>query len=311
MTDAYTFPGFKPMLAATYDKMMIVKQLASTYMYVQPKFDGIRATLTNFGPRTRSLKGVPNVHIHNTLLNSHLPWLDGEIMTYDDFERVQDYNAIQSQVMSRDGTPNFKFHVFDIVIPGRDFHTRLEVARKWVADFQDEFPWLEIAPTFAVTNFDEFEAAEERFLENGYEGMIVRKPDALYKFNRATNLQGQLIKVKRFEDAEGFVMGFEELMRNTNVAFTNELGYTDHTSHKSGLVPGGMLGKLVVKATIDGVVVEARVGSGFTEQERIDIWNNQNDYMGKRVKFKHFPFGAKDKPRHAIFLGWRSDFDMD
>ena len=55
------------------------------------------------------------------------------------------------------------------------------------------------------------------------------------------------------------------------------------------------------------------IGTGFTAQERADIWQDRRIYAedadAPLVKYKHFPSGAKDKPRHPVFLGWRDSRD--
>ena len=95
----------KPMLAAPVDSLDTLKYplLAST------KLDGIRAIITTDGPRTRSLKPVPNAHI-NSLLGTLPPGLDGELGTGSPI----DFRTTTGNVMRRDGTPDFTYFVFDI-----------------------------------------------------------------------------------------------------------------------------------------------------------------------------------------------------
>ena len=56
--------------------------------------------------------------------------------------------------------------------------------------------------------------------------------------------------------------------------------------------------------------VEFSIGTGFTAADRTWMWNNRDQLLGKFVKFKHFPIGAKDKPRHPVFLGFRDPDDL-
>ena len=56
--------------------------------------------------------------------------------------------------------------------------------------------------------------------------------------------------------------------------------------------------------------VEFSIGSGFTEEQRREIWNKQVELIGSIVKYKYFEVGVKDKPRFPIFLGFRDKRDI-
>jgi DNA ligase-1 len=42
--------------------------------------------------------------------------------------------------------------------------------------------------------------------------------------------------------------------------------------------------------------------------ERKLLW--EKPPIGRVVKYKHFPYGADEKPRHPVFLGFRPEEDM-
>jgi DNA ligase-1 len=56
--------------------------------------------------------------------------------------------------------------------------------------------------------------------------------------------------------------------------------------------------------------VEFSIGSGFNDELRQDIWNNQDNYVGKIITYKHFPVGVVNKPRLPTFIGFRSEDDL-
>lgn len=112
-----------------------------------------------------------------------------------------------------------------------------------------------------------------------------------------------MLKLKRFEDSEAEVLGIEEEMHNANTAETNELGRTKRSTAKAGLVGKGTMGALIVRDVKTGV--EFNIGSGFTAHDRTEAWK-----PGELVKYKFFPVGVKDKPRHPVFLGRRSKLDV-
>lgn len=115
------------------------------------------------------------------------------------------------------------------------------------------------------------------------------------------------MKVKRFEDTELEVVGVVELNHNDNEAVTNELGHTQRSTAKAGLRPAGVLGALVCKW--QDTTVE--VGTGFTAAQREELWLAGPSYLiGRLAKVKYFAHGMVDKPRHPVFLGFRSTDDL-
>ena len=99
---------FRPMLAGTCKDV----ESLSYPVAVSPKLDGIRCTIVNGVPQTRSGKPIPNHFIRNTLTNPLLDGLDGELIIGKPTD-PDVYRTTNSAVMSLDGTPTFSFHVFD------------------------------------------------------------------------------------------------------------------------------------------------------------------------------------------------------
>jgi len=135
---------------------------------------------------------------------------------------------------------------------------------------------------------------------------MLRDPEALYKMGRATVTGGQLFKLKTFVDAEAEIIGYEEEMRNDNVAKKNEVGATKRSSHKENMVGKDRLGALVVRMG----EIEFSIGSGFNASQRESMWAEKEELIGQLVKFKYFPTGSKDKPRFPVFLGIRHPEDL-
>ncbi len=76
-------------------------------------------------------------------------------------------------------------------------------------------------------------------------------------------------------------------------------------SHKENLVGRGDLGALILE--YDGG--EFNCGTGFTDEDRKEIWENFGNYLGCMAKIKSFLIGVKDAPRFPVFLGWRDKGD--
>lgn len=287
--------SFKPMLAAPADLTKLVFPL-----FVSPKLDGIRATRHDGRLVSRHLKDIPNEYIRSLLTSRNYEGLDGELIVGD--ATAKDcFNRSTSGVMSRAGQPDFTFWVFDTIgFQDMRFKHRLEVLkdRDWSSAER-----VRLLPQRLVGNLDELSAYEQDMVDEGFEGVILRSPDAPYKFGRSTVNEGYLLKLKRFEDSECEILGIEEEMHNTNAAETNELGRTKRSTAKAGLVGKGTMGALKVRDIHHGW--QFNIGSGFTAAQRAAEWK-----VGSIHKYKFFPVGMKDVPRHPVYVGPRSKLDL-
>lgn len=306
--------SFRPMLAGECNIDAIQYPV-----YVSPKLDGIRCVIRDGKALTRSLRPVPNDHIRNVLESLNLPDFDGELLirSKPGLALLPNFNApfneVSSAVMSKEGTPDFLFAVFDQVMGGAAFTKRLRSAQDWCQwIYQSSSP----IPVMVVShdecdNWNQLSVWNETFLRYGFEGTMIRKPDGPYKQGRSTTKEGYLLKLKPFDDGEAVIVGYVEQQHNQNQATTNALGLTERSTNAEGMVPAGTLGTLVVRGVrgqFDGVQFE--IGTGFTAVQRQAIWNNRPYYEGAIVKFKYQKHGSVDRPRIPVFLGFRDSADL-
>jgi len=286
--------NFEPMLAGKAKLDSLPFPLLGS-----PKLDGIRMIVTpDRRCVSRKLLDIPNPRVF--ALFAGLPFYDGELIVGDPTSKTV-YNDTYSGVMSRDGVPDVWFYVFDHVAePLIGYELRRQSLKC------DAGSKTVMVPQTLLRNAAEFAAFEEATLDAGYEGVMLRRPDGKYKYGRSTTTQALLLKVKRFEDSEALVIGFVEEMHNANEATRDNLGRTKRSSAKSGKVGKGTLGALLVEWR----ETTFEIGTGFTAADRLKIWQNRDRFLGELVKFKYFPIGMKDRPRHPVFLGWRSKIDM-
>lgn len=285
---------FKPLLAATADLDLLNFPYLAT-----PKIDGIRClNIPGSGAATRTLKPIPNARIREALSCPDLEGLDGEILTYTDGKR-DDFNTVQSKVMRRDGHPDFTFIVFDdFTLPRMPYASRINGRKGF------EHPRAALLLPELVRNLDELDAYEARCVDDdGWEGVMLRKPDSIYKFGRSTTREGILLKVKRFTDDEATITGVVEQMENTNIATTNALGRTERSSNKAGMIPKGTLGAL----SCDWKGIAFEIGTGFNQSQRDQLWSERDSLVGAKVTFKYQGVGTHGAPRFPVFLGIRRD----
>lgn len=99
----------------------------------------------------------------------------------------------------------------------------------------------------------------DQAITEGQEGIMINIYDALYEFKRSQNL----LKVKKMNTLDLQIIGFEE----------------------GGGRLAGTLGAILVRYK-DGNVV--KVGSGFTDQQREEIWKNQGKYLDAICEISYF-----------------------
>ena len=284
---------FRVMLATDYEpEKLRFPVLAS------PKLDGIRAYVKDGVVLSRQNKPIPNKHVQK-LFGKH-EHFDGELIVGSPTDPMC-YRNTMSGVMSEDGEPDVTFYVFDHLGDGSvPYHVRLAVINA------HRFEAVSALGQIYLESHDALKRYEAHCLTSGYEGVILRCPNAPYKQGRSTVKEGYLLKVKTFLDDEATIVAFVERMHNTNEATVSETGYTKRSSHQAGKVGRGDLGALVVEW---GPHV-FNIGTGFTDAERQHIWDNQNKYLGALVKFKYFPVGGYEAPRHPVFAGFRDRRDV-
>jgi len=288
----------KPLLAAT------VKDPSKLRfpLLASPKLDGVRALVIDGEVYSRSFKLIPNLHVQKLFGKPQYNGFDGELIIGS--PHAQDvFHKTMSGVMSVDGEPDAKFHVFDDFLFLGVFQQRLESVSKRSRGIGDIFP----VGHWSMSSQEDIDTFEQTVLAQGYEGVMLRDPLGHYKEGRSTEKEQILLKVKRFVDAEAVIVGFTEAMHNTNEAQVNELGTKERSHKKEGMVGKNMLGSIKV-VTKEGVDFE--IGTGFTEAQRIEFWKDRKNLLGKLVKYRSQEIGVKDRPRFPVFHGFRDKIDL-
>lgn len=288
----------KPMLAVEADLSKIKYPV-----YAQPKLDGIRVVIKDGVVYSRSLKPIRNKYVQSLFGKDEYEGFDGELIV-GEATAPDVFQRTSSGVMRTEGEPDVNLHLFDVWDAPDSFEERFD---ELMWHYSDECPSEIILVTGClVCDEEELISYYNKLVEDGYEGVMVRSPTQLYKFGRSTVNSQHLLKLKPFVDAEAKVIGFTERMHNANEAKTNELGRTERSSNKENLIPTNTLGAL--QLDLDGVLFEC--GTGFSDAQRQDIWDNRDVYIGQLAKIKYQAIGVKDKPRFPSFLGWRDTDDL-
>jgi DNA ligase-1 len=278
-----------------------------------PKIDGIRAVMINGKLVSRTLKPIPNKYIRE-ILESVLPdGADGEILYGKNFQ--DSTSAVMTSKGNTDLADVFSFYWFDYLKESadkpyvdrtKDIEIYIKKNKQVVTSVSDKACIIPLYPVI-IDNQKHLDKYEKECLEQGYEGLIVRNPDGRYKFGRSTLKEGLMLKLKRFQDAEATVIGYEELRHNMNEAVEDALGHKKRSSHKDNKQAGGVLGSLIVETSDK---IQFKIGTGFNAAQRKLLWESRKKIIGKTVKYKFLEIGVKDAPRHPVFMGFRDTMDM-
>ena len=285
----------KPLLAGKFDSEKAKFPYAAT-----PKIDGIRFLMVGGAALTRSFKPIRNEYLQK-ILSSNLPeGIDGELTSGSTFQEC-------SSIMRIKGEPDFKVWIFDFVNPKgevKPYKERMDELRKF-ENFN--IPSYEILFPTIVSNQEQIDHLMINNLNAGYEGLMLRDPNGIYKFGRSSVKENILLKVKEFMDDEAEIISFREKMINTNEGLKDNFGRTKRSSCQDGLKPSGTLGGLILRNS-EGL--EFSCGSGLNDALRDEIWKNKSKYLGKLVKYKFMSKGIKNLPRHPVFMGFRDETDL-
>lgn len=279
----------KPMLAVKADMEQVVLPILVT-----PKLDGIRCLMVDGMAMSRSLKPIPNKFVRDQLEGLH--GLDGELMLTGDF------NDVQSGIMTEDGEPDFKYHVFDRFDSDEGYCDRIN-SLKGV-----DHPRVKVLIPALIDSMEDVEKLIGLCIKSGYEGLMGRSLHGPYKYGRSTVLEGFLIKFKLFMDAEATLEGVLEKQRNGNVLAKDELGHAKRSSHKANMIPAGTAGAVTLKW--NGKIFKAGFGPGIDDKYKQDLWNRRDDLKGKAVTFRYQELSAKGIPRFTKMIGFRHPDDI-
>jgi DNA ligase-1 len=176
--------------------------------YVQPKFNGVRCMATKLDESTIQFRSRKGKSYDDTLVHLVEPLLKimekGEIWDGEIYVHGWGFQEILRRVKKlRDDSDQLEFHVYDIANT-RDFYENR------YASYMDAIEDCESDKIVAVqcemiTRAGEVETMHSNYAFQGYEGVIIRNLNGLYKFqHRSQDLQ----KYKHFETEEFPITGY-------------------------------------------------------------------------------------------------------
>jgi DNA ligase 1 len=295
----------KPMLSADLAKVNNDFDAIEYPVLASPKLDGLRCIISDGIAYSRNGEPFRNRAFQAAVIEKarFLEGLDGEVVVGPPTD-PHCLNNTQSGIMSFEGEPDFKFYAFDWTQAIHcAFVDRLRMTEEMVEKARSSrTKWVELLQHTMIYDAQAMRDFENLCVQQGYEGIMFRDPEGRYKQGRATLKSGWLTKCKRFTDGEAVVIAFEEGTHNENDAERDALGRTKRSRASAALKPSGMVGTLIAKDPKWGVL---RVAPGkMPHAMRRDLFLNPKNLLGRRIHWRSFGYGVKDKPRFPRFYAF-------
>lgn len=256
---------------------------------VQPKYNGVRCravpTMTQVDTNYLLLSSEENPiwstpHINEELTKLHLKSeLDGELYCHG--MSFEDIVSITSRTVNLH--PDYKlikFHLFDIICNQPQMKRQLIIE-----NLRGISPYIVVAPFWFCSTLDEVLKVYDNLINLGYEGIIVRNVLGPYERKRST----MVMKFKPKQGDSYEIIGYKE-----EVSISGQ--------------PKGSLGSL---ALVSGDGQTFSVGSGFTEQQRSELWSKREELIGKFANIRYQHMNARHLPMFTVFVSIANEYDEE
>jgi DNA ligase-1 len=194
--------------------------------------------------------------------------LDGEVMS-SSFQDLMKQVHRKTNVQSNDAV----FHVFDM-LSLEDFlkggasvpqYVRSNLTKSFIEENQEKLPNVQCLSWEDVDLDTEegqtrFKDINKQAIDGGYEGIMIKDPDAGYECKRSH----AWLKLKPFIEVTLEVVDVEEGTGR------NE----------------GRLGAFICEGVDDERSIGVNCGSGFTDSDRDNFWDNRTEILGRQVEVR-------------------------
>jgi DNA ligase-1 len=272
----YTIPVFTCQLA--HDSANHEKKV-SGLKQIEVKLDGVRVIAILYKDKRSEVFSRNGKQFHNfehivdqlektkDVLDTDMV-LDGEVMS-SSFQDLMKQVHRKTNVQSDDAV----FHVFDM-LSLEDFlkggasvpqYVRSNLTKSFIEENQEKLPNVQCLSWEDVDLDTEegqtrFKDINKQAIDGGYEGIMIKDPDAGYECKRSH----AWLKLKPFIEVTLEVVDVEEGTGR------NE----------------GRLGAFICEGVDDERSIGVNCGSGFTDSDRDNFWDNRTEILGRQVEVR-------------------------
>lgn len=275
-TSIPSIPVFECMLA--HDGAKHEKKIKGVKL-IEPKLDGVRClTIVDYEAKTvvqytRNGKVLENFsHITDGLLNNidllgRSYVIDGEVVSSSfqtlmkQVHRKDDVKATDARLMAFDIIPLKEFQSGESIL-GQKRRSNLLRGLKPMFDKCGSIDIIEQTEVDLDSYVGklQFKQINKDAIAAGFEGIMIKDPDAVYECKRSTSW----LKQKPFIEVSLEVKDVEEGTGK------NE----------------GRLGALVLEGVDDGQTINVNCGSGFSDDDRVSFWGDRDSLPGQVVEVR-------------------------
>lgn len=212
--------SFCPMLADKWDPNSKTKRKIDITFpcFIQPKLDGIRCLsylkkneIVNQSRQLKYFKNLDHINKELDVIFKKFPDLifDGELYNHDIvFNKIA--GIVKTEKLKegdKEKLEQIQYHIYDCFVEKNDqaFSERFDMLQK--ANSMKDWKYLKFVPTLVCKDKDEVvNKFHPQFIEQKFEGSILRNKNSVYEFNRTKHLQ----KFKTFEDDEFEIINYKE-----------------------------------------------------------------------------------------------------
>jgi DNA ligase-1 len=247
---------------------------------IQPKLDGDRARViidAEGGIKMFSSELTPKFfpHIFEELRKTKLRniELDGEL-----YEHSLTHQELRSRI-GRTVNPHedeeaIQFHIFDIVSDEPQIERTIRLQRDLEKVLNTDH--LRIVYADVVSNIEQIMKKFQYYIDRGYEGFVLREARAPYMRKRSPFL----MKFKPKKEDVYTIVGVRE-----EISIQGK--------------PKNALGALVL---MDNMGTQFKVGTGFTAEQRQNLWKIKETLIGKSAKVMYQALTNDHIPRFPVFV---------
>lgn len=222
----------KPMLAKQVDKVTNTKIFDKEW-YASRKIDGLRALIYmgEDGELHTASRGAMNYDaamyeiLSNPILIEIFKENKGLIMDGEAYHHgfsLQQLNSIARTQKTAVDYGVLQFYWYDIVDTNSTFDERWaymqDIKDKYNLSFDPERIFkrdelrIQFVPQQLISGYDNMLKLHNQFVEEGWEGLVIRDPDVVYRPNGRTN---DMIKIKVYKSEDFLVTGYELGLRGS------------------------------------------------------------------------------------------------
>jgi DNA ligase-1 len=294
-------PEFKVALAQPYDKQAKKVDFETQHWFASRKLDGVRCLAlvdedcnvklySRQGNEFETLQKIQDDIQHFCETNDlHGVVFDGEICLMDE-DGNEDFQGIMKQIKRKDHQiDNPMFKIFDM-ITAEDFFSQCSIV-----PLQDRIAacvkyynntigisnldHVSILEQWPITTDAHFQSLCTTASKQGWEGLMIRE-DVGYEGKRTNSL----LKVKKFHDAEYTVNNLiierhRVIDSVTGLETEREMLAAVEIEHKGNIV---------------------KVGSGWSQEQRIKYFYNPEDLLGKTITVQYFEETTNKDGEHSL-----------